>query len=151
MKIKVGDILKTRKESGESFLATKAFLIKAKRKGQLFYPENISSLEPDETIHLFHSDIPPGELNDVKRLAFPIPLKEYILPKEEKGRFQYLKKYFDSYYSSSSEKMTYEIYKKFNKKPFKSEKCMWFHFVLMIQFLDIELVELMLLFILSFT
>ena len=124
MNIKFSDILANVETNGESLLQTKATLHRAKKKGTLFFFEDISSLTEKETVNLYYLHLCPNKTDDEQK-AFPILLENYAPPRNAPEHFQYLKKHYESYYPG--EELTHDKYKTFKKTPYIAEKCVWFH------------------------
>lgn len=126
MKVSINKYVILREEqSGENFLQAKATLQRAKKEGILFFREDVSSLTEKETMNLYHMDLCPNENVVDENKAFPVPLKDFFMPRGDEERFQYFKKYFESYYPTKT--LTYDAYKTFNKTPYIAKKCVWFY------------------------
>ena len=123
MRVVAKKIFEIEEQKGKHMLKVKAELFKAKQEGTIFFYEDIFSLSFDEKeyISLYYSEFasPNSDHN-----AFPVPKEEYILPKSEKERYEFFKKYYELYYPDSE--MDYNLFLSFNPKPFEAKKCVWF-------------------------
>lgn len=84
---------------GDSMLEVKKNLYKYKKKGELFFEEQISCINQHKKFEMYYCHCP--SLVTVEN-AFPIPLKEYRCYKTKDENLRFLREYYEQYYKKES-------------------------------------------------
>jgi hypothetical protein len=114
--------MKTKEFSSLSLMEVKAKLMNYKKRGIVFFNEDISTLLPKQPFHLLYFWLPG---HSSLQEAFPVPIKHFQSFKFEMEQTSYLKDYFETFYetSISDEKFghTYDLF-----HPFVGTEYVWY-------------------------
>ncbi|MGG3269854.1 hypothetical protein ABEP16_13155 [Priestia aryabhattai] len=106
----------------EGILDIKSFLYRQKRKGRLFFQENIHELEVNHFFEMYFY-LMPSEISSIN--AFPIPIQEFCIYKNTDQQYEFMYKYFQRYYMKKVNDT--EFFSKYDlKNPFIGEEYIWY-------------------------
>jgi len=108
--------------SSLSFMEMKVALMNDKKRGLLFFKEDLSTLLPDQPFHLLYFWL-PGKTSS--HLAFPVPLSEFLSFHHEKKKDDLVKPYYELFFETTiSDELfqhTYDL-----SHPFIGSEYVWY-------------------------
>jgi len=118
----LGQIQKTDAFSSHSLMALKAALVKDKKRGLIFFHEDLSVLLPHEPFHLLCYWLPG---NTSSHVAFPVPLSEFLSFSHQKKNEQHLKSYYELFFQTKiSDELFFHTYDL--SHPFIGSEYVWY-------------------------
>jgi hypothetical protein len=122
MKVTLDTILRSKKWDETNALELKHELLHYKKKGKLFFMEDMSSIGVNEEFELYYFQL-PNEQTSVN--AFPVPKEEFRCGQSDEKLFEYLKSFFEMYYPNTLfDEKWFEQYK---QQPYVGAEYVWYY------------------------
>lgn len=99
----------------------KHLLLQFKKRGHVFFKEELAELQLEETFHLYYYLSANGKS---EKNAFPVPKQSFLQAKSNDERFEEMKTHFESYYLN--DELDKEGFDEFDlKNPYIGEDYVW--------------------------